>query len=252
MLNVLFALIGLFTGGIINVLADDWAKRERPSRPHCPNPDCDHVYGPAGWLAVIRWARGEKQCPQCGRPARRRPLVVEVATALLFALLPALISPLLVLVVYAFYTAVLILIIVIDLENRLILDIVTLPGTALALLFSFFLPNTIINPTSAVLGAVIGFVLFLIIYAIAKVTFGPGAIGQGDVKLALLMGAMLGVPDILVALMIGILFGGFVSGFLLATRLVKRNTYLPYGQYLAAAAIVMLLWGEPITDWIFA
>jgi prepilin signal peptidase PulO-like enzyme (type II secretory pathway) len=67
-----------------------------------------------------------------------------------------------------------------------------------------------------------------------------------------LMGAMLGVPNILIALIMGILLGGVISGVLLATRLVKRNTYLPYGQYLAIAAIIMLLWGQTITEWLLS
>jgi prepilin signal peptidase PulO-like enzyme (type II secretory pathway) len=241
MLNLLFGLIGLLVGGLINVLADDWPRRERPSSPHCPH--CAYVYKPAGWLAVLRLNR---PCPKCG-VGRKRPLLVEVVTAVLFAALPSLLPDPVTLLIYAFYIALLLLIIVIDLENRLILDITTLPGTALALLFSLFLPG--INFLSAALGAVIGFLFFLLIYWVAKATFGPGAIGQGDVKLALLMGAMLGVPQILLALVIGILLGGLISGFLLATRLVKRRSYLPYGQYLALAAIIMLLWGETILRW---
>lgn len=250
MLSLLFALIGLLAGGLINALADDLPHRERPSLPHCPNPECDHVFGPAGWLAIGRMARDGGRCPVCGQPPRRRGPLVEVGTAVLFAALPWLLSDPLILVVYAFYTAVLLLIIVIDLENRLILDVVTWPGTAVALLFSFILPN--INIISALLGAVLGLVLFLGLYWLAKVTFGPGAIGQGDIKLAMMMGAMLGVPHILIALILGILLGGVISGVLLATRLVKRNTYLPYGQYLAAAAIVMLLWGQTITNWLLS
>ena len=241
MLNLLFGLIGLLVGGLINVLADDWPKRERPFPPHCPN--CAYVYKPAGWLAVLRFGR---PCPACG-VGRKRPLLVEISAVLLFAALPSLLPDTRTLLVYAFYIALLLLIIVIDLENRLILDITTLPGTALALLFSFLLPQ--INLISALLGAVIGYLIFWLIYWLAKVTFGPGAIGQGDVKLAMLMGAMLGVPAILVALVLGIFLGGLISGLLLATRLVKRRSYLPYGQYLALAAIVMLLWGEAIIAW---
>ena len=146
--------------------------------------------------------------------------------------------------------SILILIIVIDLENRLILDIVTYPGTVLALLFSFILPN--INFLSALVGAVLGLLIFLGIYWLAKVTFGPGAIGQGDVKLAMMMGAMLGVPTIIGAIVIAIVLGGVISGFLLATRLVNRNTYLPYGQYLAISAMIMLIWGAEINAWWFA
>ena len=154
-----------------------------------------------------------------------------------------------VLVIYTFYMALLILIIVIDLENRLILDITTYPGTVLALLASFVLPT--INIRSALVGALLGLLLFLGIYWLAKLTFGPGAIGQGDVKLAMMMGAMLGVPTIITTIVIAIIMGGVISGILLITRLVSRNTYLPYGQYLAISTMVMLVWGATINAWWF-
>jgi prepilin signal peptidase PulO-like enzyme (type II secretory pathway) len=247
MIILLFAFIGLWVGALINVLADDWPRREPPSRPHCPQ--CGHVYGPGGWLGIGRKLWGGGKCPQCGRPVRKRVLLVEGGTAVLFAALPYFFTTPVALLVNSFYMAILVLVIVIDLENRLILDIVTLPGTILALLFSFILPG--INIVSALLGAALGLLIFLGVYWLAKVTFGAGAIGQGDVKLAMMMGAMLGVPGILTAVLLGIVLGGVISGFLLATRLVKRGTFLPYGQYLAAAAMVMLLWGQPLNNWLF-
>ncbi|MCZ7669288.1 MAG: A24 family peptidase [Chloroflexi bacterium] len=105
------------------------------------------------------------------------------------------------------------------------------------------------NIWSALVGAVLGFLIFLGIYGLAKVTFGPGAIGQGDVKLAMMMGAMLGVPDIVAAIVLGIVLGGLISALLLLSRLVKRGTYLPYGQYLALAAMIMLMWGSAVIAW---
>jgi leader peptidase (prepilin peptidase) / N-methyltransferase len=240
MISILFAFLGLLVGVLINVLADDWPRREMASRPHCPQ--CGYVYGPSRWLGVGK-------CPQCGLPTRKRVVLVEGGTAVLFAAMPFFFSNPLELAVYTFYMAVLILVIVIDLENRLILDIVTIPGTLLALGFSLVLPD--INFLSAFVGAVLGLLIFLGIYGLAKVTFGAGAIGQGDVKLAMMMGAMLGVPAVIAAIVIGIILGGLISGFLLATRLVKRNTYLPYGQYLALAAMIMLMWGPAITAWWF-
>lgn len=244
MVTILFALIGLLTGGLINVLSDTWPQREQLSPPHCSQ--CAYQYGPGRWLGLSRWLRGGR-CPKCGKRVRKRVVLVEVGTAVLFAAMPFFFTDPLVLVVTTFYMAVLILVIVIDLENRLILDIVTIPGTILALLFSFFLPN--INFLSALVGAALGFLVFLGVYWLAKLTFGPGAIGQGDVKLAMMMGAMLGVPDIVPAIIIGIILGGLISGLLLVTRLVNRGTYLPYGQYLALGAMIMLLWGSAVIAW---
>ena len=247
MIHLLFALVGLLVGALTNTLSDDWPRREPLSLPHCPNPECCHVYAPSRWLGMSRLLTGA--CPDCGRPIRKRVIWVEGATAVIFAAMPFFFTDPVVLIIYTFYMAVLILVIVIDLENRLILDIVTYPGTLLALLFSFILPH--INFFSAFIGALLGLLLFLGIYWLAKITFGPGAIGQGDVKLAMMMGAMLGVPTILTAIVVGIILGGVISGFLLATKLVSRHTYLPYGQYLAISAMIMLVCGSAINAWWF-
>jgi leader peptidase (prepilin peptidase) / N-methyltransferase len=166
-----------------------------------------------------------------------------------FALLPALFSNWPNLLINALYIAVLILIIVIDLEHRLILDVVTLPMTGLALLFSLALTSDQNTIGLAVVGAVTGFVLFYFAYWIGQIMFGPGALGFGDVKLALLMGAMLGFHRIIFALILGILLGGLISALLLASRRFSRNQFLPYGQYLALAGIVMILWGVQIVNW---
>lgn len=245
-MSILFALVGLVIGVLINTLADDWPRREPLSRPHCPNPECSHVYSPSRWSGIIRRLLSG-QCPECTKPTRKRVVLVEITTAVIFAAMPLFFTNPVELIIYTLYMAIFVLIIIIDLENRLILDIVTYPGTLLALLFSFILPH--INWPSALLGTVIGLVLFLGIYWLAKVTFGPGAIGQGDVKLAMMMGAMLGVPSIIAAIVMGIILGGVISGFLLATRLVNRHTYLPYGQYLAISAMIMLVWGSAINQW---
>jgi leader peptidase (prepilin peptidase) / N-methyltransferase len=248
MVYLIFALVGLLVGGLINALSDDWPRRETLSRPHCHNPKCDHIYGPSRWLGISRRVL-DGQCPECGIATRKRVVLVEVATAVIFAAMPYFFTDPIVLVIYTFYMALLILIIVIDLENRLILDITTYPGTVLALLASFVLPT--INIWSALVGALLGLIIFLGIYWLAKLTFGPGAIGQGDVKLAMLMGAMLGVPTIISTLVIAIIMGGIISAVLLATRLVSRNTYLPYGQYLAISTMIMLVWGTTVNTWWF-
>jgi prepilin signal peptidase PulO-like enzyme (type II secretory pathway) len=174
---------------------------------------------------------------------------VEVVTALIFALLPAFISALPDLIVNSFYVAVLMLVIVIDLEHRLILNVVTFPVTLLALLGS-----TLVTPEEntfllALVGAIVGYLLFYAVYWLARLLYGPGAIGAGDVKLAMAMGAMLGFHRIFFALILAILLGGIGSLVLLLTRRVGRHSYTPYGQYLAIAAIVMLIWGTQVVEW---
>ncbi len=248
MLNLLYAIIGLFVGSIINILSDNLPERMRPQRPYCLG--CGHVHSMSNWLAIGRWLWGGKKCPNCGAPTRLRAVLVEVVTTILFALLPSLIPDLSDLIVNSFYIAVLILVIVIDLEYRLILNVVTFPATALALAGSLIVTNEENTLLLALVGAAVGFGMFFIAYWLGQLLFGPGALGYGDVKLAMAMGAMLGLHRIVFALVLAVLLGGVISLLvLLINRRVNRRTYLPYGQYLAIAGIIMLIWGVRIFEW---
>jgi prepilin signal peptidase PulO-like enzyme (type II secretory pathway) len=243
-LNILFALIGLLVGGLLNVLADDLPARVRPKIPHCPR--CDHTYGPSRWLAVARLMQGGK-CPNCELPTRRRAVWLEIGTALIFAALPSLIEPGLDLVIYTVYTAVLLLIIVIDIEHRLILHVVTFPTTIFALIASFFLTDN--NIIAALLGAVVGFIFFYLAYVLGRRLFGAGAFGFGDVTLAMTMGAMLGLHRVIFALVLGVLLGGLWGLFGMVTRRMTRFSYFAYGPFLAVGGLLMLVWGNAVLAW---
>ncbi len=242
MLNLLWVLVGLMVGVVINALADHLPERARPQRPYCLQ--CAHVHTGVGvWGLGRRFLQGGR-CPQCGAPTRARTWLVELGTAVLFAILPAFIPDLRNLLVNSFHIAVLILIIVIDLENKLILNVVTYPATAVALLGSFIVTPAQNNWKLSLAGAAVGFVIFFAFYGMGQLLFGPGALGFGDVKLALLLGAMLGFHRIFFALILGIVLGGVGSLLvLIINRRVGRYTYLPYGQYLALAGIIVLIWG---------
>lgn len=245
MIYLLFALLGLVVAVVINVLADDLPRRVWPERPHCPN--CDYQYGVWGWWGLGRLAFQWGECPRCGEKTRRRPVLVEVGTVILFALLPWLIPNPVNLAINTLFIAVLILIIVIDLEHRLILHVVTVPTTLVALGLAYFYEGN--SVLSALVGAVIGFLVFYLLFWIGNLMYGAGALGFGDVMLSMTMGAMLGFNRIFFALMLGILIGGVFSLILIVVRRGMRNLYLPYGQYLAIAGIIMLIWGEWVYLW---
>lgn len=242
--SLIFALSGLLVGGLINALADDLPLREKPQRPHCPR--CGHKFHPGRWLGLFRKFRGGS-CPQCGQPTRRRELTVEGGTTILFAALPWLITPAVDLVIYTIYISILILIIVIDLEHRLILHVVTIPATAFALVASF--PLTDNNILLSITGAVTGFIFFFIAYLIGNKVFGANALGFGDVTLSMTMGAMLGLQRILFALVLGIFLAGLWGIVGLISGRLGRRSYFPYGPFLAGAAIVVIIWGNRYLEW---
>ncbi len=242
---LLLALLGLPAGVLINALADSLPARARPHAPACRH--CDHAHRPAHWLAGARHLTGRDACPTCGQPEGIRPLAVEAATVALFAFLGWTIDEPLTRYVTAFYCAVLILVIVTDLEHRLIFHAVTFPVTVLALAAGLFLPGR--TWALALAGAAGGFLLFLLLFWLGRLLFGPGSLGFGDVTLATMLGAMLGFDRIFFALILGILLGGVMSLGLLVFRLRDRRSVLPYGPYLAFAGILMLIWGQQIYLW---
>ena len=137
-------------------------------------------------------------------------------------------------VLLAAHSVVFALVFVIDLEHRLVLNRVVLGGGILAVVGSLVwdyppLPQ-------ALLGALCGFVIFLLIN-LAK----PGGMGMGDVKLAALIGLVLGYPGALYGLCIGILVGGLGALVLLLSRRVQPGSYVPYAPFMVTGALVGLL-----------
>jgi leader peptidase (prepilin peptidase)/N-methyltransferase len=73
--------------------------------------------------------------------------------------------------------------------------------------------------------------------------------GMGDVKLAGFIGLMVGYPHVLVALLLAVIGGGLIASILLVLRIKGRKDAIPFGPFMAAAALVTLLWGQTILDW---
>ena len=144
--------------------------------------------------------------------------------------------------VTTFYCCLFILLMVIDLEHKLILNKIVYPGAAVALIINVFLPQPgIVN---GVIGGATGFVLFLI-----PALIYPGGMGWGDVKMAALIGIVIGFPLVFVALLIGVVLGGLVGGILLLLKIKKRKEPIPFGSFLSLSTIATLLWGGDILNW---
>jgi prepilin signal peptidase PulO-like enzyme (type II secretory pathway) len=122
---------------------------------------------------------------------------------------------------------------VVDLEHRLVLNrmlLAALPFVALL----HFVPE---QPTwsSAFLGGIIGFALFLLLALIA-----PGGIGMGDVKLAGLIGLAIGSPGVWSALLLGMVGGGLVALLMLIRNRFQRGQSMAYAPYLSLGAWIVL------------
>lgn len=133
-------------------------------------------------------------------------------------------------------SAVMVLLAVIDWEQRRVPNIIVLPATAVALALAWA-GGALLSSAAA---AALAFAFFLALHALGRRLFGPGALGMGDVKLAALIGAVFGVEHVVYALGLGVLLAGAAAAGLLATGRAQRGDTLPFGHFMALAAVFVL------------
>ena len=246
---VLYALVGLVVGGLVNLLADSLPRR-RSVRAVCPA--CGQPRPALQALAIVAYLTGRRHCPSCGRLIPIRNLIVEVGTAALFAFLysyPDYSSNPVKLILASFHTSVLILVAITDLERRLIPNRAILPAIAVAAITSpmWFGPGWYL----ALVGGAMGYAFFWLAAVVGGRVIGRGAMGGGDVKLAAYVGLITGFPGVITALVLTILAGGIISVLLLLARVVNLRSGIPYGPFLVVGGFVTMVWGAQIVTRFF-
>lgn len=214
---------------------------------------------PEGWATTLGWRAPAER----GGRLRWRSLAVLAATAGGFAFLLGRYQLSWDLAAYAIYWAIFVLVTVVDMEHRLILNVVIFPAIVLAIAGAFVTSEP--GSRRALLGGVTGFVFVFLIYLLG-IAFGrivarrrgrpldEVAFGQGDVKLAIFIGLVTGLPGVVFALVIGIFLGGIVAAGYLAYQMLVRRRYagltaIPYGPFLVAGGVLMMLYGAQIVQW---
>ena len=254
---VLYAFFGLLVGAFLNLCADELPSRLSLRRaPACPS--CDEPRPWWSWVSTLAFLRLKPDCPHCGVPLSWRPPLVELGTAGFYAFLWYGYAGTPFLIPWTVYTSIFVLVLVIDLEHRLILNVVMYPAWALALAFSFFHPTPYFYRL-ALIGAAVGFALLYLVF-LAGVLFvrvvskargkdlNTVAFGFGDVRLGLFIGLILGFPDVLQAIFLAVLLGGMVGllyWFINAVILRRYSlfTAIPYGPFLVIGALVVMFSG---------
>jgi len=138
------------------------------------------------------------------------------------------------LVYYLFLTSVLIAIFVSDFRYQTIPDKIVYPAILISFLYP--IPYTL-YPIPAALGAASFFL------ALVLITRGKG-MGLGDVKLAGLMGLVLGWPKIIIALYLAFLTGAIAGVILVLIGKKRFGEHIPFGPFLVGATWISILWGE--------
>jgi len=238
----LAGLLGLAFGSFWTVVAWRWPREESLSHPRSHCSGCDRTLSPLELVPVLSWCIQGGRCRGCGERVHWRYPAIELATGALAAAAVWHFGPGWEGLGAALLGVALVPVVVIDLEHRLIPDVVVLPAAAAGLALAIAsAPGEWWKPVAAALGAA-GFMFLLwLLY--------PAGMGFGDVKLALLLGAVLG------ASVVPALFMAFAAGAVLGIALLLRHgsgarkMAVPFGPFLAAGALVALWWGPSMIGW---
>jgi leader peptidase (prepilin peptidase)/N-methyltransferase len=191
-------------------------------------------------VPVLSYLALRGRCRSCGARISARYPLVELITGGLVAGCVLRFGVTAYAGIAAAFCIVLVVISAIDLEHRIVPNRIVVPAACAAVV-----AQTVREPSIEWIAAALGAATFLLVAALAY----PKGMGMGDVKLALLLGAVLG-RDIAAGLMIGLLAGLVLSVFLFATKgMAARKQAVPFAPFLAFGAIVALFAGNGLLDW---
>lgn len=280
---VIIFIIGIIAGGIVNALSDELPYRRNPALPTYPDGTPRPVSAWLGITAFLLNQRSPADTPNSisdeekqkharryeGEPklSWRYPLT-EIVTAILMVATYIIMKDkpdvtALQMIFWLLYMAIFMLINVIDLEHKLILFVVMIPSALLAILDAAIAPVPVPPLQSALIGGGIGFIVFYIFYqggylftyimgAMRGEKITTVAFGFGDVMMITLSGLILGLENVVFVIFISIFLGSFGAIVYLLVRLLVAGHYnlftaIPYGPYIVAATIIVLLFTDEVS-----
>ena len=240
-------VLGLSVGSFLNVCIYRLPQELSIVTPRSLCPQCGkpiRAYDNIPLLSYL-WLRGK--CRNCQAPISwRYPLVEAITGGIALALFFQYGLTLHFLLIFAFCAA-MIVISFIDLDHRIIPDMISLPGIVIGFLLSFFV-SWITVKQSAIGMLAGGGSLFLVAWGDEALTKKEG-MGGGDVKLLAMIGAWLGWESILFTLFAASLSGSLIGGGVMLLRGEGRHYAIPFGPFLAFSAVAFIFWGSPLMDW---
>ena len=263
--ELFFVILGLLIGSFLNVCISRIPREESIVLPksHCPH--CGNHIRPYDNIPLLSYLLLRGKCRSCGQRISWQYPAVEALTALTFWSAFLLLGFQLKTVILAIFFSAMVVLIFIDLNHRILPNVITLPGILAGLLFSLVAPvhdgtadsllslfglnissEALLSFLDSLIGALVcGGFLWLVADLYLRIRKIEG-LGFGDIKLMGMVGAFLGMRLALLTIMLGS-FMGAIIGLLYIKLAGKSARYeLPFGSFLGIAAIIAALWGYQI------
>jgi leader peptidase (prepilin peptidase)/N-methyltransferase len=240
-------IFGLVIGSFLNVCIHRLPSSQSIAHPRSRCPQCGHLIRVYDNIPVLSYLILRGRCRDCGARISLRYPVVELLSGAFAAMAVARFGlGWQALLMYALIAAFLV-ITFIDLDHRIIPDVITLPGIPIGLAASF--GPGMISPLESLVGILAGGgSLFLVAWGYQLVTQREG-MGGGDIKLLAMIGAFIGWKGVLLTIFIASLTGTLAGMALIFRRRGDMKLAVPFGPFLAVGAIAYLFMGPELMSW---
>jgi len=257
--EVFLFLLGISVGSFINCVVYRLNNGLSPLRGWSICPKCKHQLGWKDNIPLLSFFLLGRRCRYCSSPISWQYPLVELVAGILTLLIIKLTNcfpvreagelqitnynDFLILFYNLIVGWALLAIFVSDLVYTTIPDKIVFPTLFIVFVYLIFqFPSLLIS------NFLVSFLASGFFYLLVLVTRGRG-MGLGDVKLAGLMGLILGWPKIIVALYLAFLTGAFFSVILILLKKKKFGQHIPFGPFLATATFISIFWGDKIYQW---
>ena len=248
MTALLVVLLGLAWGSFLNVVIYRVPRDMSLLSPPSTCPGCGRPIRPYDNIPVVSYLVLGGKCRACGYRIPFSYVLVEALTPAVFLVLYLHFGRTVGLpfVAACLFASAMIALGVIDLFHQILPDEITMPALALALAYG--LVRRDMSFREVLVGAVVGAGFLLLVYGAYLLVRRKEGLGMGDVTMLLVIGAYLGWLPTVLTLILASFAGALVGVFVILARKKDLQFALPFGTFLAPAAVVALLWGTPIID----
>ncbi|MGD8981754.1 MAG: prepilin peptidase [Desulfobacterales bacterium] len=254
MINVLFVslvfMFGMCIGSFLNVCIYRLPSSTsiiNPSRSFCPQ--CNSAIQFYDNIPVLSYLWLKGRCRNCKAPISPRYPLVELMTGILAIAILFKFHLTLEGVIYFVFTSSLLVITFIDIDHKIIPDIISLPGIPIGLAASFVLPAMTFK--SSLLGLLAGGgSLLLVAWTYSLITRKEG-MGGGDIKLLGMIGTFIGWKGVIFTIFAASLTGTLVGMIVMLLKGKNLKFAIPFGPFLSIGAMSYVFFGEKVIFWYF-
>jgi len=236
-------IIGTLVGSFLNVCIYRLPEGKSVVSPPSACSSCEHRLGFLDLIPILSYVFNRGRCRHCGGKYSAQYPFIELLNGILYLFVFYKYGFTWISVMHCLTLSVLIVVFMIDLRHKIIPDSIIIFGLLYTTIISIMFID--INFLNKLFGLAFGFGLFLLIAIVTN------AMGGGDIKLMGFLGLNFGLTGIIFVTVASFVIGAVVSVGLLASKIATRKDYIPFGPFIAVAAVIYIFWGKEIINLYF-